>query len=413
MRILDLLKRNLKQNKSLILDVDISRWPEQLVSQFGIDEEFKRFQEQIEQLKPDITASLKAFTNEDILAAIPDRARTMNALHGKEYMNQVQRLLQIATFNNLFEFEQQQTAFFEHNNNFKDLTAKNISALKEFMHDEQKTTQTLLQQLEDVIITTAKSFEEKRFPEVRRLRDLYRKRKELIERTDKYQQLCTSLENDLNKTQGKKNKLIDEIKTQQALIRNENALHALEKLAKLEDEMHVLLAQYRVLAEEVKSFYKKHSDLSFAPKTKYVFDELTKDAASFIPTNAEKIKESFDAVVSQFEDEQLNNVRRLLERLAKLSKSVEQDARVVETSGPDQRALKKEMMRDIAALQVYDKQQFLRRAQTEEEQINKKIGFLQEELDPKRLAEMQEEMKNIARSFGATLSEQKVQDKGV
>ena len=65
--------------------------------------------------------------------------------------------------------------------------------------------------------------------------------------------------------------------------------------------------------------------------------------------------------------------------------------------------LQKEMMKDIAALNIYDKRQFFMRAKTEEETIGKKIEFLTIELDPNKRLAMEQEMKDIARSLGAII----------
>ena len=62
----------------------------------------------IQDIIKDISLSLRKFTDEGVLSAIPDRARTMNALHGNEYATQVQKLLKAVTFTELFTFEKQQ-----------------------------------------------------------------------------------------------------------------------------------------------------------------------------------------------------------------------------------------------------------------------------------------------------------------
>ncbi len=408
MRILDLIRRA-KPNRTLVLDATATRqWPQQLVEHQGLDAEFRRFAEDIEETKASVIKTARQLTDEDVLAAIPDRARTMNALHGKEYSSRITKLMQHASFTDIFSFDKQQDVYFEAVNEFKDQTSKHTSVLKEFMHDELKAIQALLQQLEDKVINFTKTLEERQFPVIRRINDAVIKLDQLEARQEKCHRLLTSLEQDLKRTQEKRQKIEDGIKEQLAFVRNEQSLASLDRLQALEQELHDMAEQYRQLSQEVHTVYRKNPTLELTSEVKLVVGELGKDTLQFISGNAEQIKRAFEAVVVQFEEERPANIRTLVERLTRLAGSVEQDCRKAQTSAPDQRSLKKEMMKDIAALQVYDKRQFLMRAQAEEDAIKRKVEYLQAEVDPNKQTVLEREIKDAAKSMGALIKDEPV-----
>gem|GEM_PF-6972148 len=415
MRILDIIKKRLSPGpRSLTLQPDCrEEWSQQLSVFVGLDKEYAAFAAMMKDLSQRIDATLVSFTDDGLLSAIPERARTMNALHGNEYASQVRKLLATAHFSELFDFEKQQEIYFEANATFKDQTAKNVSALKEFMHDELKTTQTLLQSLEDTVINFTKIADDHKFPQIRKMRDLHKRDSDLQGRGDKYASLLASIEQDLLRTREKKKKLEDEMHAQTGLIRNDPARLALEKLAKLEQEMHRTIQQYIAVCDDVKAVLKKYPSFRLDAKTRRVFDELPKDAQSFIVQDPESIKAAFEQAVSSLEEESPGNVRRIIERLAKLAKSAEQDSRMINTTMPDLRTLKRDVLRDIAAVNVYDKQQFHVRATTEEEMMAGKIEYIKQELDPNRRNALQQEMRAIAKELGATIADEPVIAEGI
>jgi hypothetical protein len=405
MRILDMLKK-----KAFIAPAQLTfdenereGWPRQAIAHFGLDGEFATFAKEISDITDRIRETLRKFTDEGILSAIPDRARTMNALHGNEYANQTQKLLKSVAFSDLMTFDRQQDAFFEASSAYKDQIAKNASVLKEFMHEELHATQSLLQQLEDRVIAFAKVLEERKYSQIKKITDVNARIRQLDERTDKYAKLMQSLQGDLKRTQDRRSKLDEDIKSQTALVRNQESLAALERIRRIEEEMHKLAVQYASVCSDVRTVYKKHPDYKLAQNIKVVLDDLPKDPLNYISSRSDFIKKAFEDIIAQFEEEQPGNIRGILERLTKCIAAVEQDARRIVTSAPDQRSLKKEMMRDIAALNIYDKRQFLLRAQTEEETITTKINFLTQELDPAKKVTLEREAKDAAIALGATL----------
>ncbi len=404
MRILDLFKSFKPKTQKLELDpATAQEWPEQIIAHLGIDKEFSNFQENVADIKQHVEQSLTKFTDDNTLAAVPERARTMSALHGQEFTAQTRKLLATASFENPFNFEQGQDTFLEANNNYKTLVTKNTSALKEFFSDELKITQTGLQELEDAIIKFTTALEQLKFPQVRKAKDMQMRIKQLQEKSDRYRQLLESLNQDLKRTKEKRTKIGADMQVQQALIRNTDALAALQKSEKIEQDLHTIVAKYVSVCDDIRNVVKNNSRIKIQPSIKQVYDELPKDPFQFLATEHEKVKDAFEDAICMLEEEKPGNVKNLITRLSALSRDAQAQGRKIATMLPDQRALKRDIVKDIAALQVYDKQQFFMRAQTEEEIIQNKIEFLNNELDPNKLAAMQQELNALVRELGARI----------
>lgn len=208
---------------------------------------------------------------------------------------------------------------------------------------------------------------------------------------------------DLKRTTEKRTKIEADIQTQQALIRNTEALVALQRAEKIEQDLHIIAAKYVSVCDDVRNVFKNNPKIKVQPNIKRVYDELPKDPFQFLATEYEEIKDAFEDAITILEEEKPGNVKNLITRLSSLSRDATQQGRKVATMLPDSRALKRDIVKDIAALQVYDKQQFLMRAQTEQESIQTKIEFLNNELDPNKLAAMQQELSALARELGAEI----------
>ena len=171
----------------------------------------------------------------------------------------------------------------------------------------------------------------------------------------------------------------------------------------IEDQVHAIAMQYSTAAQDARAVYKKHPTYTMPQQVKLVLDELAKDVAVFLPPNTEAVRKAFENVVECFEEERPGNVGKLIERLTRLGASAESDGRIIQTSLPDQRVHKRLVLKDIAALQMYDKRQFLLRATTEEELLSRKISFLQQELDPSTVIAMRSQLRDLARQLGASV----------
>ena len=407
MRILDLFKSHgPKAEKHLELDMAaLDTWAVALAHHQGIDKAYADFIESVEREKAVLENALKPFTDENTLTAIPERARTMSALHGHELASQTRKLIATTAFdeNDIFGFEKLQDAYFEANSKYKDLTSKNAAALREFFNDELKTVQEILQRIEDAIINFSGNLEQRKYPQIRKAKDLAQRIGQTRERSERYRELLKSLEQDAAHTKEKRLKLEEDIRGQVALIRNEQALTALQRAEKIEQELHEIAARYASIGDDLRNTYKRLPAMRPSPALKHIIDELPKDPLGTITQEHERVTAAFEEAVIQLEDESPGNTKNIITRLTTLAREAESTARKVSTTLPDQRALKRDIMKDIAALQAYDKQQFAMRAKTEEEAIATKVQYLKAELDPAKMDAILLELKALVRDLGATV----------
>jgi len=409
MKFLDLIKP-LRGTKQLVLEAsNQSQWLPLIAEHIDATEIFHKFVEEYTAITKKIEHSLLAFSNEGILSAIPDRARTMNVLHGNEYALQVKKLLQATKFSDLWHFEAEQSVFFEAMSGHKDLVAKNISVLKEFMSDELKSTQQQLQELEDLVINCSKQLDEKKFPVARKVKELIERLSQIDGKREKYQKLLTSLEQDLKRTKEKYQDIEQAINDQIGLIRNQESLQALDRLGKIETELHSIHTKYTNVANDIKLLCKKNPSLRLDNTARLTIEELHKQASHFLMAHPDEIATSFATIIEQLEEERVNGAKQIIEQLAVLGPAAAADARTLQTATPDLRQLKRSVIKDVAALQVYDKRQFLLRAKTEQESIEGKIAFLTKELDPSKKTEIERELKDTASQIGVTVQLQEQQ----
>lgn len=390
---------------SIVLDATKPEtWAQQLVEEFGLDAAFEEFQADVGEDLGNLERALAPFTDEQVLQAIPERARTINELHGREYAEQTRKLLRHAQFTGLYEAEGQISGFLSAAQEYRDLTGKNASALREFMHGELAAAQALLKQLEDRCIAFAKHLEDTKFPLVRQIRDAHTALAQMDGRREKYQQLAAALQEDLAAVQEKIGRIEEKIRSQRGLIRNEEAIMALDQLSSVEEEMSRVTLRYGALAGDVLKYYRKHPQREPPRMAKRLLDDLAKDQARILAEG--QVHDALAAIAEHLQEHGQGNTRQLIDRLTRLAEQAQEDGAQVKDALVKQRTLRQTVLRDVAAIAIYDQQQFLRRARHEEAEIQRKLAFVDGELDPSRRIEHERAMKDAAIALGATISGQ-------
>jgi hypothetical protein len=394
------------RKEPVVLSGEPITWHDAFVQQAGLDRAFEDLRRDVQRIRPEIVQRLRGFTDESVLQAIPDRARTMNALHGKEYASKVNKFLTLAEFTSIVNFGKEQERFLDGLATLRDLQSKNVSILKEFMHDELQGTQALLQELEDDVLAFTKLLAERKYHDIHKVRDVALRLAQHSERAAKYEKLLDSLQADLKRTARKRASIEAAISEQVGLVRNATALEALESVKMIEEELHAIATEYALTAADALTLVRKHPDIDLVPKTKHIIEELSKDALAYLPGHAEDVKEAIDELIQAIENARPGNVRQLVERLNARSRDAERDAATITTKLPRQREIKRAIMGDVAALAMYDKRQFLIRAMDEERTIARKIAYLEDELSPAKRDALRRELFSLARDLGAQIEDE-------
>ncbi len=395
---------------------EMDEWASKLIAHFELKKKFKQFLEESQKTKDKLHDSLSPFKDEDVLSKIPERARTVSTLHGNEFVQQTEKLLEKAHFTDLYSFEEEHAEFLEAINEFRERTKKNASALEEFLGKQLKESHKLIIELEDRILNFMKVLEETKFHYIQQVHDAHQRLLDLEIQREKYQELLESLQIDMKRTEKKRAKIEEEIKKQRTLIRNEQAQDALEQLQELEVEFDKTINKFEVAAKDTLRYYQRYSEeLELDSEVKNSLEGISSDATGWLESSPDKVTHAMRHAADQIDSEGRGNVQNLVSRLVDLANTAEQEGKKAKDILPKQRSLKKEIIRDVAALSIYDQQQFLIRANRETEAIKIKIEYLEEELSPKKRIVIEREIKDAAINIGAKITgsepeEQEIQD---
>lgn len=377
-------------------------WPDQMVKAFEIDELFDEFLDRVKDESSEIREALEVLTKEDTIAKIPERARTINALHANEYVDQAKKLLNKSVFTNIYAFDDEHTTFQTAITAFRETTKRNVVALSEYLGVELQKIANAIKSLEDEIIGMLKILEERKFDQISIIKRELTALRHLDERRSKYGSLVQSLEEDKTRNAEKQSRINEEIRKQQALIRNDEAHSALERLGKVELEMNTIVHSYASLCTDVVKFLKKQ-EIEVPSLTRKTLDEATRDAARMLATNHGVIKDALDTVASLLEEEGRGSVGHIITKCRALSETSVEDGKSVADAIALQKQLRQAVMRDVAAIAVYDQQQFLLRAKNDEAEIVRKLEFLAMELNPAKRIEHERAIKDATSNLGATI----------
>jgi len=393
-----------EKKPSITLRTDeLDQWTIKMIAASGLDDKFRSFLALVEDEKTEAGENAKKFSDEEALQAIPERARTVTAVHGNAYTEEVEKLVQQIVFSDIFTFEDDQFGFHQALDEFRNQTGKNTAALKEFMKKEVETVEHALKKIEDATVRFLQQREDAQFADIERVHVAQEKLNKLDDQQEKYHELKTRLEQQLSAVEQKQQKLTDKINEQRKLIRNPAALQALDDLTKLEKELDEITRMHEHAASDALAYYKKHHELSIPSETHGVLQDLPKHPSSFVAEHPSEIMNAFALIADHLEQEGRGNLGNLIQRLKEQSQRAVQDANRAEEILPKQRKRKQEIMRDVAAINIYDQQQFLTRAVREQKELQAKIAFVEEQLHTTGKFELEREIKDAARSFGATI----------
>ncbi|MDD9954171.1 MAG: hypothetical protein OXR66_07610 [Candidatus Woesearchaeota archaeon] len=391
-------KKGAPAKKVFVLQEDeIEQWPDQVATQYGMDAAFEEFQTAFKARQTQVIASLAPFTDEAFLAKIPERARTVNAVNAKSFADATKPFLQ-ARFTSLETFEHDHDDFMEQVNVFANHVKTSTAVLQEFFKTQLTVTQEHIKELEDSVIKAVDMLDKHGYSTVKTIREKLATLSGTDERREKYKELMEALITKRDTVEQKRAKLEKRIDGDRGKIRNKEALPALEKLQALEQELHDITTSYVNVCKNVKKYLKKHEDITLEATAQQTINELPKNPEQYIRDHQGDV---FSIVADQLEQHGRGAVGNLIDRLR--SFSPQKDATRIEAILPEQTQLKQLMMKDIAALNIYDKQQFLLRAKQEEKELAAKITFLQAELDGGERLLIKREIKDAVLAMGITV----------
>ncbi len=387
----------------LTLGEDRSSWAQSAVSHLKLDWEFAEFSDRVAQHVQDAGRALEHLTSEKRIQELPERARTVNQIHGQEYAQKARKVLIATKFDDLYRYDEDHQRFMQAMQEFRDGSNRNATALREHMGTELDAVQTALQKLEDETIRFAQLLETKHFVHVKQLKEAHDALVTLNERQAKEEELAASLRTDKEKAVERIGTLEGHIKEQEDKIRNDDAREALTQLTRIEEQLEKLIAPVQTAARDARKYYKRFSDIAAPKGTMQLLESLERDASRELMENQSNVADTFTAISSQIAEENRANTKPLSAKLERVASEIESTASKVAALVPQQRELRRGIMRDVAALAAYDHRQFLFTAKRDASAIDAKLTFLEAELDPAKRITHERALKDAAINLGAVI----------
>ena len=399
----DAIKHTLDTSSALALDDDHSTWTGKAVEHLKLDDTFRDFTGATRRIVKEAAIALDALTDEETIAALPERARTVNEIHASEYAQQARKVLEKAVFTELFRFDDEHREFLEAVQAFQDRVAKHAAALREHLGERLDAVDGAIKRLEDETLRFAQGLEDRGFTHVKRLHEAHQELARIDERRGKEEELLVSLRKDQEAAITRTQELERGIKEQEGLIRNEEARDALTKIVQIEEELDTHTGPVQQAARDALAYYRKHRDLVPAGVARQELEGLERDAARAIANDPDRVTDTFTTVAEQITEAARPNTRHLASRLTQVAQRIEQSAARVSELLPQQSVLRRGLMRDVAALAAYDKRQFLLAARRDSATIAAKIAFVQQDLAPEKRITHERALKDAALALGATI----------
>ncbi len=400
----DAIKHSLDATASpLTLGDDHSTWTAQTITHLKLDDAFQEFSTDTRRLVQEAATALGSLTDEKTIAALPERARTVNEIHAREYAQQARKVLDTAVFTELFRFEAEQQAFQEALQAFQDRSAKHTAALREQLGERLDAADGAIKRLEDTVLRFAQGLEERGFTHVKRLHEAHQELTKLDERRGKEEELLASLRKDQETASARIQELEQSIKEQEGLVRNEEARDALTRIVAIDEELDTHTGPVQQAARDTLAYYRKHRDLTPPGAARQVLESLERDAPRTIANEPERVIDACTAIAEQITQAARPNTRHLATRLTQVAQRIEQSAARVSELLPQQSTLRRGLMRDVAALAAYDKRQFLLAARRDSATIAAKIAFVTQDLAPEKRITHERALKDAALALGATI----------
>lgn len=381
-------------------------WPRLIAEQQEFPRHIAKFLKELDHAREDMLRAADTLIDEKHHENIPERAEHIMREHAKVLHAEVARAMSGMSFTtDVLTFGESLEDALSSLEQFRERSIKNISALKEYFSPQLDALSSATQKIEDLLIKTGSHFDERGYDKIMRVNALAAKHQEEREKRDKYERTLNKYLEEKQQVQTRKQKHHERIEQQQELVREKEALEALKKIKSIEQSMHELKRKYERLIFDTKHYLLKNG-LTLTSETKNLFDALRKDAQRSLVTNHSQLKEEFielhDTIV-QLDAQDKKDVAR---RLKEAAQEIAEDAHTVESSEPILHELKKQVMHDIATLNIYEQEQFLLRVEKDIAQIDEKIGVLSETLDDVQDDIYAQELREFAKSFDVVIQKE-------
>lgn len=399
-----------KRGPLILNESDYQNWATQFIEYNEIPRTISRVLKDVENAREEILRAADAFENETFLENVPERAKNITEQHAR-YISEKARVLtdEIVITTDPLKVQDQLDISIERIQNFRDDTTKNESALREFLETELKTLAITIQELEDLLIRTGSSLDEQGYSTILQIAELSKKFSDERNKKRKYERTLNKYLEERNENEEKKEKHERRINEQQKMVRDATAVEALSKIKEIEEANLNLRDRYERLVFDTRHYLLKHA-LTMNSETKELFARLKKDPENVIAQEHETLKKEFKELHESIKGLDKEDKKDVKGRLDAAAQSVTQDAKKIKSDAPVLHELKKQVMHDIAALNIYEQEQFLFRNKQAAAEIREKIDFIGEELESIEEEDYHAELERLAKNLSAIIRHDQRED---
>jgi len=392
---------NFGKKKPLILDESArENWAKQIADHRELTKELAQFRKELRQKQLLVKAAAHTLKGKN---DVPERAQHITEQHAKTLTALTEHTVEEIQFdNNILTFQQNMDAAITSLEYFKEHSTKNISALKEYYADQLTELADALHTLEDLLIKTGNNFDEKNLQTILQIHELTQKLAQELAKKGKYDRTLTKYVADQERNTDKQHKHKKRIEEQKSLVREENALSALQKVKEIENADHERKAQYERLVFDTKHYILKHG-LTLNETSKNLFNQLKKNPDGTIKRQHGVLKAEFEELHDALKNLQKDDKKNVVPRLKKAAKDIANDSQKLTEHESILHDLKKQVIHDIAALNIYEQEQFLLRARQEAAENSEKLQVLNEALDELQDEALKEELTHLTKQFDAII----------
>lgn len=390
------------KKKPLILDETTRhKWAYQIAEHKDLTKKLAIFRKELRQQQTTVRSAAAALRKAK--TDVPERAQHMTEQHATTIAELLEQTLDEFSFDSdVIAFQKHMDAALKALDYYKEHSTKNISALKEYYAEQLTTLANALQKLEDLLINTASSFDDRDYQTILNIHDLAQKLTEELTKKYKYERTLEKYAAEQDRNTDKQEKHRRRIEEQKVMVREKNALSALEKVKQLEHDDHDRKARYERLVFDTKHYILKNG-MTLNETSKELFTALKKSPDTALKNQHEALKEEFTELADALSELEREDKKDVISRLKKAAKDVTNDAQKLVNNEKVLHDLKKQVMNDIAALNIYEQEQFLLRAKQEAAEHSEKLLVLNEALDEVQDVKLKQELHALTKQFGASI----------
>ena len=354
-------------------------WPKIIANYYAFEEKKASLEKKLNAHLQSLQQQTEQLLKPETIAKIPERAQDISEQHAKRIYEESLKL-QKEGMQNLFLLQDDIEKTLDELAGFTQKTNKNFSALKEYLQEELQLIKQTVQLSEDLLIKTAEQLEEGHYANILRLQKVLEEQENINTKKEKYEKTINKYLTEKRHIEQKEQKHLVRIEEQKNLVRDEQAIIALSEVKEIEEENAAIAQKYSRLIFDTKHYILKNL-LTINESLKQLFETIHKDPLYALEKHQETIIQEFKQLAQTLSSLEAQDNKNVISRLEEATKEVNEDLQTIQENTPRLHSIKKTIMNDIAAINIYEQEQFLIKTQEEKSKVQEKIDVLAEALD--------------------------------